>query len=393
MGLLVIICIINAFSYPWPNSLGGVEFLLAILLAAIFFKGFIQLLVKINIGYIYILILVMMCGVGIVRNPINDVIRDLIPFIYLGIPIAFYVSFRRRLTSPYQFFKFDDPLIYRFLLSISFIGVVYSLRAIWPFYKKYGFDHNAIYHSVLYPHTDYIFLDPSLIFGASFLIVFSVGRLGRHEYFRSVMFACLSLACIAAPYYANIRAPSFLYVLVFIIALIYRFRSKSLLLLPFPLFFMSTFISLFGKLLSKQADVGANGKMQEISDIVNYMLSLPIYNIMFGVGLGGTYDSSVLGGTVRFTHNIFSYAMLKGGFITLMVTLIVFVIIMSRLSWKIIQAYKLKDTLAFASLIACFASLSISSLLEPGYKTLNFSFILIIYVYFVLSRKNTISNR
>lgn len=386
-SLLVVICVLNALSMPWPKTLGVVEFLIAILIVFVFFAGYLQILLQPKISSFFILIFIIMSGHGFLENYIVDVMRDMIAFLYLGIPIAFYFFLQRHRANLISSAEKYDALFFRFLLSFSLVGVAYSVRAIWPFVCEFGFDFAAIYYSGLYPHTDYIFLDPSLVFGACFLVLYAIGNLKARNILYVATLIGLSLVAIAAPFFAVIRAPVMLYVIIILLALAFRFRYGVLLLLPLVLIFCVKFYGLAEMLLLKHSQSGANGKVDEFLSIINHMAEQPVYSIVFGAGFGGVYYSTVLDESVRFTHNIFSYALLKGGVFTLSVTLAVFVWIIIKSTGRLISFYKLKDTTAFASLVAFLASFLVSSLLEPGYKTLSYGFLLIVYVYFVHFRR------
>ena len=384
--LLIIVCIVNAFSFPWPRTLNLPEMLIAVLLLAAFLKGYLLVLAKPNFSYLYVLLLAILTLNGVISNSLDDVVRDVIPFLYLSLPIAFYYYFEKSRDLCDADEAEQDKIIFRFLLSISAIGLIYSLRAIWPFIHSLGMDFTMIYQSQLNPHTDYIFLDPALIFGSSFLALYGIGLLNGKNIYSGAVLITISLLIILAPFMASMRAPVFIYLMLIALAVMLNFRYKSLLLLPLLLLFMNEFYALAENLLVKQSEVGANGKIEEFVSIINYMRAQPFFNLMFGEGFGGTYYSTVLNADVRFTHNVFSYALFKGGVLLLVITLVLFVSVIWTSLQAIYQFLQLKNMLAFSALVAFLSSFLVSSLLQPGYKTLDFALLFIVYIYFVFLR-------
>jgi len=386
INLIVLVCVINSFSFPWPKEIGVVEALLAVALVFAFYKGYILLLYKLNLSYLFVLVFIMLFVIGVLSNPLGDVIRDMISYTYLGIPLAFYYKNRLFFKHVHKNSNYNDVIFLRFLVLFSCTGLLYSLRAIWPFIKTYGLDLSGIYKSQLFPHTDYIFLDPSLVFGASFICVYGISKLKYNDFSIGLLYLILSLLIIAAPFFATIRAPVSMYVLIALSAIIFTYKYKSLMLLPGIIIIIYLFSGLAENMLIKHNEVGGNAKIDEVVIIVNYMLEQPIYNILFGSGFGSVYYSPILETYVRFSHNVFSYGFFKGGIALLLVITVLFIWIVTSATVKLIRAFKVNDTLAFASLISFLASFLISTLLEPGYKTLDFGLLMIVYVYFVFFR-------
>lgn len=384
--LLLAICIFNSMSYPWPQEIGLIELIIMILMFSIFFNGYLHLFFSVHYATIYILIFFILSTIGILNNSFSDYIRDVISYIYTGIPLAFFLYFRRHRFSLSKNLTFYDQKILWLMFGISFIGLIFSIRAIYPFAKKLGLSFSLIQQSQLMPHFDYIFLDPAILFGAVFLLAYGVGLLNRNP-LSGVLLVLLSLITISAPFFATIRAPVFLYLIIFLILIFYRFKFKTFIfILPLLLLVSNKVYSIFTNLLQKQELTGSNGKLEEFRIIFEHMSSLPLGNFLFGSGFGGVYYSSVLDSIVRYSHNIFSYSLLKGGIILFTIVIIVFSIIIYSSIYYLIRSYSARDYFGFISILSFLTSFLVNSSLEPGYKTLDYGFLLIIYFYFVVFR-------
>lgn len=384
--ILLTICIFNSTSYPWPQKIGVSEITIMLLLFIVFFNGYIRLFFTIHYTTIYIIIFFILSMIGVINNSISDYIRDMISYLYIGIPLAFFFYFRKHRFSLSKDLAFYDQKILWFIFGISFIGFVFSLRAMYPFVKELGLSFSLIQQSQLMPHFNYIFLDPALLFGGVFLLGYGIGLL-RPNPLLGVLFVLLSFMIILAPFFATMRAPVLLYLISFFIIIFYHLKFKIFLfIVPLLLVFSNEIYSVSENLLLKQELAGSNGKLDELQIIFEHMSSLSIGNFLFGSGFGGVYYSSVLDGIVRYSHNIFSYSLLKGGIFLLNVVIVLFSIIISSSIYYLVKSYRTRDYFGFISVLSFFVSFLVNSILEPGYKTLDYGFLLMLYVYFVIFR-------
>ena len=376
--ILCIVLLFNAFSSPWPINVGAIEVAISVILIIALWRGYFDMLINPSILSAYIVFILWMTFLGVINNELSDVIRDTIPFLYIGIPLAsiFYLKKSQ---------NFNDKHITVYLFAISISGLILAVRSVLPFFIDSGFVLGLLKASQLAPHIDYLFLDPAIIFGSIFFLSIGLVRLNKKP-INSAVLIIISFVTLSAPFIAVIRAPVFLYLLSMSLLFMFFLRKKTIILLPVVMIFSVDILNIINLLVDKQANIGSSAKLEEVFFIFNYVYTMPFHEAIFGTGAGASYYSPILNTTIRFAHSLPMFALLKGGLILLIFSLIYILYIGVASLRYLLLTYKSRDFLGYAAILSFSVSFLVNTLLEPGFKTLSYGLLLIVFVYFVKIR-------
>jgi hypothetical protein len=329
--------------------------------------------------FIYVLFLFY---IGSLEGVSRTSLVDFITFQYFLYPFAF-ASLLTWYGNKYGFL-YTDFLVKIIVASILLVAFIFIFRSLFPFFLQYGFDWVAIYKSRLEPHVDYLFIDPVVIFSIFFTLILALHQTSMRWFFVLIVG---SLVLLMAPFMSAMRFPVLFYLLTFMFVIAYR-KKVFLALFVFCLFIISTLffepVSLFDNIFEKTSVHGFNGKIEDFLKVIYSVNSEGILNSLFGLGLGSSYISDVLGGIrSSYTHNLFSFAFLKGGLIGIVLALIYFLVNLFFLLKFIFHnlkgdAFSLSVTLAFLIVFI------FGTMVQPGYRTLSFHIIAALAYYFLL---------
>ncbi len=236
------------------------------------------------------------------------VIRDLIPFLFLFLPLFFLPLIRAR---PY-YFRVT-------VILILIIGLLFSLRSF-----VMGINNQCPIWCV----DKLLYLEnmPTVLFSCLFLIGSAMLQIMRGMTFRNLavfsVLILLSLIPVAAMVGTLQRASIGAVVLYVALIQLYFFykspaRALGLLVLGVVALWVIniSFSSMFQALWHKTQIVGLNMRPQEFEAVWNVVTRNPV-TFLFGIGWGGHFHSPAVGGlSVNFTHNFFSTVLLKSGMV------------------------------------------------------------------------------
>lgn len=350
--------------------------------------------------------------------------RDILPYFFLILPLLFTNighGTARRLTIVI-------PII------VSFVGVVYSLKFIGSVLNQAGsiphylgdqinaYTCNCVQYRV--SRDAYCFpFDPAVQFSAVFLMLRAVKQIAsanKRAVLQGVVIAILSalpimaislllnramlgLICVALVVYcATSRRRIFAAIVVASVLTITILAVGTLITVTpdevstvtqeevstvtqdeVPAVAPNS-ASLSDALLEKQKLLGFNNKAGELISLFQD-LSKSSWSLVFGLGWGGQFYSPAVGQVASFTHSLISYAVLKAGFLGLLLLGI-------YLLWIACTYFKIKRPfrrIFSPELYAINCVILISLLFQPTYKTPTYGVLLL----FVLAAYISTSNR
>lgn len=205
---------------------------------------------------------------------------------------------------------------------------------------------------------------------------------------RQVIRACIYAAVVAVALYGlsmlRLRAPVGLFVisqLIFISYLAYKTNNvKKQLGIAFSVLLVCLIVAiafrdLIWGLILKNHLVGTNGKLEEWSAVFG-TLSGDWKKLLMGIGWGGEFVPSYQLQSVRFTHSLFSFVLLKAGLLGLLLLAAVYARLIARfIIWLRVNVFQHEQ---LAIILAATSVLVIGFALQPTYKMLGFSVIVAI---------------
>ncbi|WP_336765760.1 hypothetical protein [Paenibacillus sp. USHLN196] len=320
--------------------------------------------VALHIGFFTMLWLSLFNGAIVYSWNVVDIIRDLIPCVYIFAPFLLLPAMKR---SKLDWFK-----ILPWILSIN--GVVFAIR----FYYEAGIsplDVGKMYYS---DNLLYLPYDPSVSFASIFLPIMAVHTWKGISLLRwsgSLLMLVSGLVSLGSLMAVAQRAPLGLAVLSYFIYFLIGSRKsfKKIILLLITL--ISVFIvmqdqlaSTFDLLMTKQEDYGMNGKNNEMIAVL-HETSRSIYSLFFGIGWGGLFYDPTYNAEVSFTHSAITFFLLKGGIIGLLV----FLYYLLWISRRILLNMTISKLPYSLSVIV---PLTIGLIFQPTFKTLSYGMVL-----------------
>ena len=347
-GLIIYAC----FSSPTPDALGWPEYCVALLI--LFAVGALRCLNKLvqndypaflayNRSFlIYMLTIPLMIG-ALNSYPLNDTLRDIIPLVFLILPLCFY---RKKIPH--------------FEVLLMLIGTAFALRYVLP--TSYFFiniaDGSLLYlaNSPLLPFTAIMGFHYFLMPSTTYLI-------------KRILGITSCILCLLAMGIMLQRAPFILSIMgcLFIFCLRATHRPLNTIisgtLIIICLVFISPFIfEIFNSLSSKTLTVGLNSRLSEWESVI-------MQTTLFGHGWGAIWQSPAVAHIwVRYTHNIISYYWLKAGIIGALLS-IIFIYMWGR---QIIVYVRYNPAMGIAILIPFIIHVTVYT----GFKTLDFALLL-----------------
>lgn len=367
----VAILIYATFGQPTPEKLGVVEGIIACLLVlsiGLFnFLGCITLrpLFEKNrddtekIGSValsFLFIVPTMIGLLSGHN-FNLIIRDLVPLVYSFIPLFLY----HRLS------KKDTANLYYICV---YAGVIIALRFLiisdfsWEMLGKTGF----------YDYDMYLAISPFILFATLFLFLdfFEVKNL-----IKKVLFMFYSVICAGSMLATSQRASVGAGLFFACLYLVNKAKKNIAYILLGALAFFIIFIcfddyiiTAFNMLVEKTKAVGTNSRIAEFRAVINETKD-GVFSSLFGKGWGYRfYSPAIMDVKVNFTHCMFSYFLLKTGFVGT-------VIYTGYLISIFITVFYKNNNLNFIS-YACLPPILIAMTLYTGYKYFDFGCLLLV---------------
>ena len=384
---LAVICY-SVFSVSAPEKYKLTELIIAICLTvfAIFnIKGTILFIFKKENKQeliLFISAILLSAGlliIGILNNhSCFDILRDLIPFFYLFFPILVFSLIN------------ENQIIWRKLIIslLVFSAIIMTVRY-WSYPESIITELGRNY--LPFGKGQFVF-EPCTIFSSTLLltlpIINTTGLKRNYDIALRILMFTGGLFILTLAVATIMRAQVILTILSFSIVVIFkistlegRARNISTLVLLISilliLLIFSKEIIYFAKIIIlKFQYAGLNGKGEEAISVINQAVSDPV-TLIFGKGWGATFLNPATGSSVytRYTHNIFTYFLLKGGIIGVLL-LGIYVVWIIRL---LIKVFRKKDLPVF---LAVSNTLIIHFMLEGGYKLFSIGLIIsILYAY------------
>ena len=315
-------------------------------------------------------------GAAVEGHDIKHIARDLIPFLFLLLPVFFSHHLQ------------ENPKFYRHCLAgVLVIGLCFSVRALME--THYDFFGLASFWRPSEEQT-YLANAPTLLFTS--LYIFGMGAvlfIQKPSFFRwgIAIFALLAALLILVPVGLTLQRASLAYVSFFVLVLgaiaFYKAPVRtivfltSILVLLLPLW--PQLFDLATQLFQKTNLVGLNARAEEWSAVWTHVSASGI-RVLFGVGWGSGFDSPAVGGVyVYFTHSLLSSSLLKMGIIGV-ILVILYLFGIAQILWRILPGNPFL-ALALAGPIV------IDVLLYASYKSLDFGLILLLVCAYGASRE------
>lgn len=346
----------GAFGSPTPSSFGMPEIIVGILLAiAVGADGAQRAINSAQAGRWYLLyglsvtlLLAVMNGHGA-----GLIARDVVPFLFLFLPLFLGQYFRERLGSA------------KLLVGICiYIGVIFSLRSIY----------------ISNPQ-ELLYLEnmPTVLFAALYLLglgfVYAIKGGARHIAI-SIMLSALAVFPVLAMAQAHQRASLGTVIIYLALIAIYFFVRQPIktCVIAAGVFAAACGVGVMNfeiwqALSEKSQAVGMNMRPQEAKAVWQVITANPL-TFLFGIGWGGHFHSPAVGGVnVNFTHNFFTSVLLKSGFSGLVLAGGYIL----NLLYKLSQTIRLDPVFGFA---LC-APVLIDLTLYASFKSLDFRLMLL----------------
>ncbi|CAM2979040.1 hypothetical protein PASE110613_10495 [Paenibacillus sediminis] len=380
LAFIFAMLIYAGFSAPFPANPGVAEVLIAFLLVIFvtiptsvivigggftLYKQYFAMPVWLHLSFFLLLWWGVFNGGVVYAWGLNDVVRDVIPCIYLFVPLLLLPTINRS--------KMNWLYILPWLLSL--MGVIMAVRfyyvvQISPFEigKMYYFD-NFLYLSY----------DPSVSFASVFLPIMAVHTWRSKSLIRWIcsllmlMGGVLALGSLmAVAQRAPLGLAAFSY-FVYFLMISRKSIKKIMLLLALAIVIGAAaqhqIQSSYDLLMAKQENFGLNGKTDEMMTVIKET-SGSVYSLLFGMGWGGLFhDPAVNNIKVSYTHSAVTFFLLKGGIFGL-------TIFVSYLFWLLRNLLKSMNIQNLPYILSCLVPLMIGLLFQVSYKTLSYGIIL-----------------
>jgi hypothetical protein len=312
--LLAAFLIYAFFSSPTPDQVGWAEFAIGgLVLGAVGVPTLVSIfggaaLWHGDLGRRYLTACFLLLMLPVITGVIagydwNDILRDVIPLGFFFLPLfLFGAQFRAAL-----------------LAGIVVTGVVFALR-FWPSsgltLAQIGLDRGN-------DEMLYLTSSPAVLFAGLYLLFWGSALQPRPLLYRLAAFGlslvCLTtiaatlqrgamalslLVCFGVFWHRVQRSPHFLYAIIAVLVI------DGIVFAPF-------IMDLVMLIWRKTLDVGDNARLAELKTVLDALGSSP-WNYFFGLGWGAKIVTAASGyASVRYTHMIVSYALLKGGILAL----------------------------------------------------------------------------
>lgn len=298
-----------AFSSPTPDRFGWAETIVLLFLgtsATLSATGRVSgAALFLGYGLTIPVILALMRG-----HELTAMVRDLIPFLFLFLPVIYNDVAQSRFFSLY----FPKLLI--------LMGLIFSLRTIGAAWQKEG---EGVWDVSLSAPPDFLYLanSPEVLFAELALQALAFSSLGIQGRWREGLgIFCLAAIPILAMSVMQQRAflsVSFLFLVVGAGLVLWKtpkgFLRCFLFLGPAAVVLSPFLENIFTALLVKTQLVGLNSRFQEWAAVWE-ILSISVERCLFGMGWGEVFENPAVAGLpVGYTHSFLSSLWLKTGFV------------------------------------------------------------------------------
>lgn len=411
--LLIVGYLISTLGSPMPSSFSFIEiasgsflFVGGIFSLPIIISEIRQSLLLLCAATIMVFLCFLPLTVGILSgNNDHDVLRDLIPFIFIvGVPFIFC-------TLGMQL---DKLALEKIILSVLlWSGLIAGLTFIYGVYSitgsladvinmmRRGFAGLSTLPGSLNPantpsslavlqdqvnQLEQFFLkiyDPALLVAAIYFCIFGLRKIiySRTEALMGLCFFVVGITLAYIFMIMGLRAYTLAILLAIIFICIVNIKESGLYTRVAPLAFLLLFLysnkirMIFELLSAKQRLMGSNGKLDEWGAVFARVGS-HYESIFFGIGWGGLLENPIfLGENSRFTHSMISFYLLKAGILGLALLLLFFYFLFMYLK-KGYKAPILLTNNQTLILISTTPALLIGIFFQPTYKMLSFGIIL-----------------
>lgn len=321
MVFLFSACVVYAlFGSPTPDSFGFPEFFIGLFfILAMGFGHARDVVYGKNIqrfwkssAYVFLIygLTVPVIVAAVANHGFIPFIRDLIPFLFLFLPLFVLPSLRQR------------PHYFRALLvAVILIGLLFSLRSL---FMRFSFSCN------FWCTDELLYLEnmPTVLFSALFLLgsalrIIAQGLNTKNlvVFLTLIFLALLPLAAMALTLQRASLGAVILYLIVIQGLIIYKSPVRGINAFILCLFFLVlldvSYFQVLQTLFQKTADVGLNMRPQEMAAVWG-AVTINFFTFLFGLGWGSSFINPAVGNlSVTFTHNFFSSIFLKAGLLGL----------------------------------------------------------------------------
>ncbi len=303
------------------------------------------------------------------HNTLDNYVRDIIPFIYLFLPLFFLPNMRAQ----------PDYWLHLLVYLISLVGVSYSIRF-------FLIDPETVYRigrTVVFGDLNYFPMDPAVIFTATFLLTIGIHKIVNGSLISGSLhlvggtIAYMSIIAILA------RAQIALVLIAILINLFLLFGRRMLFS---SLIFMIVvggvgyfgrdfFADVYGLIMQKFISVGLSSRDLEVMAVIDNGLGSN-WTFFFGEGWGGLIANPITGYfQTRFVHNFLAYSFFKGGIIGLLL-IVVYVFWFIRIYIESLNLLTIASHMTTGIMLASFNVIIINIIFEGGYKMFSFGLIL-----------------
>lgn len=376
--LVVVFFIYGLFSSSTPDNPGMWEALLGVMLILVAAYGAIrasggELLslkpsvpVYVIVAFAWLIVVPSIIGLLIRRNDPVNFLRDVIPLIYLMIPVFFAPQIK---IAPEAWKKI-------LLWGLSFVGVVYTLRHFWD-------AQGQLFVTTLYGGKDIFHMDPAVLFTATFLLVYGF------KLFDSGRWMCAAGSFLAGAFVysplliSTLRAQVVLVLVAILVVVLNRIgRFPRRISSWVPILIVLSLLTIDGltewiavvvnSIIAKTTAAGlVNNRDAEFREILAHVSSRWDM-FLFGDGWGSKLFLTT-SGEVGYSHNIVMYLLWKTGLLGLLACSGIFCWIAKYLFFIWRLAFCKTELLALC--LGCSNALIVYGGIEPGYKILTFGFV------------------
>lgn len=391
--LIVVLGIYGVFSSPFPDQYGLAELVIGVLLIIIILSQLPSLLNNIirskhsSAALAFSWLLTIPTLIGAFTWEAGDMVRDVVPLGYLFFPL-FLVSWCKKNRE-------GRFVISALPLAMMLAGGAFAMR----YFTTGGISFEDLERAVFLINLRYYSYDPTVTFTLIYGLLLAISLIRSTsllKYPQILLFTGVGLLALASLGGIGQRAPIGIAFLMLVVYLA-KFSRVSVapavvglgLIVVVFLAFQGVFESFFSILSEKTDAVGINGKIEELELILS-ILSVSWSKMLFGVGWGGLYYNYLMGGTIRFSHSIVGFYLLKTGIVGLL-------FLSFYVSW-LVKLYLRVFILAWRNdvmtlpLVFAIGSAPMIAMLQPTYKTLSFGLIMSLIPLLYYGMQNQVQN-
>lgn len=342
----------------------------------------------------WLLILPLFWGLAVRQNSLNDIMRDVIPLLYFFLPVFFVPQMGKH------------PAFWKKMCiwALCTIGISYSIRHFLGVENEMG----QFGQEIFFVDINYFPMNPAVLFASTFLLILGSQNILKNSYSFGVIYLLFGSVAFACSLSIIVRGQIVIVLFSVILAIIINGWNNPknprfwLMVVALSVVILSgvTVSEIPGMIVesmqSKSENAGIlNSRDLEANVVITGVFS-SISNFVLGQGWGGIFDAFSSGDTVRYTHNIALYLLLKGGLLGFTFGILYCYITVTALIRYFIKSIKSNtpehnDGIDMALSFALAGTLFLNLLLEPGFKMLSLGIIMTVLWLAILERKNAIT--